>query len=194
MNVHSDREVHLIKSAIRLAAHAGPGGFSMKALAAEAGLATGTAYGYFKSREELLLQAYMLCLSEVSQAMVQALRENASFSENYMHIWHALWQYCMDEPDVILCRRQFESLPAAQDEQARAHQETVFAPIWAWFESAQAAGEMAPLPQPVIGALCFEPCLSLARSCIVECLNPNEIPLATVCQASLAAITHGLDK
>lgn len=188
MNVHSSRESQLLTAAIRLASRVGTDGFSMKALAKEAELAVGTAYRYFDSRESLLAAAYCRCLTEASDVMSSAIREGDAFVTNYPRVWMALYRYCVTMPEVTLCRAQFDRLPSAQNEQVQLHKAQVFTPIAGWLDQAIADGQIKNLPHPVIGALCFEACFSMAR---LEILQKNELSpdlLEQACRGTLSAI------
>lgn len=194
MNVHSDKRNLLLDAAIALAARHGAEGFSMKALAKEADVAMGTAYGYFASREDLLLNAYLRCLSEVANVMGDAVSDEGSFAQQYRQVWMALWDYCQGHPEVMLCRSQFDNLPRAQTQLAEEHKQQAFEPIWQWLQAAAKAGDIPNVEQPVLSALCFEPCIALARSHLAGHIQLNPSQIQSFCDATLHSLTYGLSK
>ena len=187
MNVHSDRESQLLAAAIRLSARVGADGFSMKALAQEAGLAVGTAYGHFDNREELLTAAYRRCVTEVAQVMCGALRPHCEYRENYRNVWMAFWEYCLANPDTMLCHEQFNALPSAQSPELWAFKLKEFSALSDWLSRSP---EIRSLPEPLIAAVCFDPVVRLARMKLSGQLNDPESLLETLFQATLAALTH----
>lgn len=191
MNVHSDRKSALLDAAVRLAARQGADGFSMKSLATEAGVAVGSAYSYFPSREALLLEAYLRCLSDVAEVMCGALDGEPGFENQYKRVWFALWNYCLANPEAVLCRSQFDRLPAAYGLSAQQHKEQVFQPIASWLDQAMAEHHIVNLPHPAISALCFEPCLSLACNHNAGLMNADDSLIHQACSSTLRAITPG---
>lgn len=188
MNVHSSREDQLLDAAIRLASKVGADGFSMKALAAEADLAVGTAYRYFNSREALLARAYCRCLSDAAAAMSDQIKPGDAFAETYRRVWMALYHYCFNHPEATLCRAHFDGLPSAQNAMVQAHKEQQFAPVAAWIQQAIDRGDIKDLPHPVIVVLSFEACFGLARLAIQDHQTIDQALLEQVCQGTLSAL------
>jgi AcrR family transcriptional regulator len=65
----------------------GLSGLTMAAIAREAGLATGTLYVYFKSKEELLVALYEQAKTETAATLMQGDDPNAPFRSRFQHMW-----------------------------------------------------------------------------------------------------------
>ena len=88
MRIKDDNKVESIyKASLKLIMQTGIAGLTMSKLAKEAGIATGTLYIYFKSKEELLNNLYLKLNDESVERFLQGYDENEPFRIGLKKIW-----------------------------------------------------------------------------------------------------------
>lgn len=95
----------------RLMAKEGLHHLSMNKLAKEAGIAAGTIYLYFKSKEELLAQFARRVFNKFVVAIEEGFDEHQSFFEQYKKMWWNIWHFLQENPTVLSNMNQYKSLP-----------------------------------------------------------------------------------
>ena len=95
----------------RLMAKEGLHHLSMHKLAKEAGIAAGTIYLYFKSKDELLVQFARRVFNKFVTAIEEGFDESQSFFEQYRRMWWNIWHFLQENPTILLNMNQYRSLP-----------------------------------------------------------------------------------
>ena len=94
-----------------MAAKEGLHHLSMHKLAKEAGIAAGTIYLYFKSKDELLAQFARRVFNKFVVAIEEGFDESQSFFEQYRKVWWNIWHFLQENPTILLNMNQYRSLP-----------------------------------------------------------------------------------
>ena len=95
----------------RLMAKEGLHHLSMHKLAKEAGIAAGTIYLYFKSKDELLAQFARRVFNKFVTAIEEGFDESQSFFEQYRRMWWNIWHFLQENPTILSNMNQYRSLP-----------------------------------------------------------------------------------
>ena len=95
----------------RLMAKEGLHHLSMHKLAKETGIAAGTIYLYFKSKDELLAQFARRVFNKFVVAIEEGFDESQSFFEQYRKMWWNIWHFLQENPTVLSNMNQNKSLP-----------------------------------------------------------------------------------
>jgi uncharacterized HTH-type transcriptional regulator HI_0893 len=95
----------------RLMAKEGLHHLSMHKLAKEAGIAAGTIYLYFKSKDELLVQFARRVFNKFVTAIEEGFDESQSFFEQYRRMWWNIWHFLQENPTILSNMNQYRSLP-----------------------------------------------------------------------------------
>ena len=95
----------------RLMAKEGLHHLSMHKLAKEAGIAAGTIYLYFKSKDELLAQFARRVFNKFVVAIEEGFDESQSFFEQYRKMWWNIWHFLQENPTILSNMNQYQSLP-----------------------------------------------------------------------------------
>ena len=95
----------------RLMAKEGLHHLSMHKLAKEAGIAAGTIYLYFKSKDELLAQFARRVFNKFVVAIEEGFDESQSFFEQYRKMWWNIWHFLQENPTILSNTNQYRSLP-----------------------------------------------------------------------------------
>ena len=83
----------------------------MHKLAKEAGIAAGTIYLYFKSKDELLAKFAHRVFNKFVVSIEEGFDENQSFFEQYRKMWWNIWHFLQENPTILLNMNQYQSLP-----------------------------------------------------------------------------------
>ena len=95
----------------RLMAKEGLHHLSMHKLAKEAGIAAGTIYLYFKSKDELLAQFARRVFNKFVVAIEDGFDETQSFFDQYSKMWWNIWHFLQENPTILSNMNQYRSLP-----------------------------------------------------------------------------------
>ena len=77
----------IAEATFTLVEQTGLSGLTMAAIAREAGLATGTLYVYFKSKEELMVGLYEQAKRQTAASLMQGDDQAAPFRQRFRHMW-----------------------------------------------------------------------------------------------------------
>jgi AcrR family transcriptional regulator len=149
-----------VRSALRtLVARNGFHGASMSAVASEAGVATGTAYTHYASKDELVLAAYCEAKAQLAAAAMVGLDAGAEGGAQFCSVWLAAYRHLKANPDHALFLLQVDHSPY----RGAAHQAAIAAgdPLAAQ-ATPDIAARLLPLPLEVIYELGLSPAVRLA--------------------------------
>ncbi len=153
-----------VRRALRaLVAQRGFHGASMSAVAAEAGVATGTAYTHYASKDELVLAAYRETKAELAQAATSGIEEGVPPAARFRAIWLAAHRHLTANSDHALFLLQIDCSPyrAAAHEAASAGGGD---PLLEQAATPDIAALLLPLPLEVIFELGLGPAVRLAAA------------------------------
>lgn len=182
MNVEIDRAA-AVRAALRtLVAERGFHGASMSAVAREAGVATGTAYTHYESKDALLLAAYAETKAQLAADAVTTVDETAPAGERFRTIWLGIYRYLAAHPAHARFLLQFDDSPyRAQGHDAVGEDD----PLMRQASDPAFVAELLPLPLDVLYELGIAPAVRLAAGAIE--LSPAELDV--VAAACWRAIT-----
>lgn len=151
-----------VRAALRaLVAEHGFHGASMSAVAKQAGVATGTAYTHYESKDALVLAAYAETKADLGAAIMTAVDQDAPAAERFRALWIATYRYLAAHPDRARFMLQVDDSPY----RGRVHE--VIAeddPLLAQAAAPDLAAELLPLPLDVLYELGFAPVVRLAAA------------------------------
>ena len=150
-----------VRSALRtLVARNGFHGASMSAVASQAGVATGTAYTHYASKDELVLAAYVETKAQLAAAATAGLDADAEPDAQFRGIWLAAYRHLRANPDHARFLLQVDHSPY----RSAAHQAAITAgdPLMAHAATPDIAARLLPVPLEVIYELGLGPAVRLA--------------------------------
>lgn len=109
-----DKKEAIFQSTLSLIHEHGFHGTPMSRIALEAGVAIGSIYHYFSSKEELILELYLNTKENTYQAMLMGDHADLDYRSRFYNIWTNLVQYYMEFPAVLGFMHQFHSSPYAK--------------------------------------------------------------------------------
>lgn len=141
-----------IRRALRdLVAERGFHGASMGAVAKRAGVATGTAYVHYESKDELVYATYLEIKAGLSAAVLEEFDASASPFDQWSHMLKTAYHFLSEQPERARFLSQLEESPYYEE----AHARVVEAgdPLAEAAQSDQFTSLIIDLPNPVIYAL-----------------------------------------
>jgi AcrR family transcriptional regulator len=153
-----------VRAALRtLVARKGFHGASMSAVAAEAGVATGTAYVHYASKEELVFAAYLEAKRELGEAAVVDVDPTAPARVRFHELWLGIHRHLRADPDRARFLMQVDSSPYAR----AAHEMAMAAdgdPIMLAAVAPDLMMQLVDLPLELLYDLGLAPAVRLAAS------------------------------
>jgi TetR/AcrR family transcriptional repressor of multidrug resistance operon len=166
-----EKRNRILRSAESILAAGGYSKLSMKQVADQCNLATGTIYLYFKNKTDLVQQLHHDHLLRFSEYLFANYDDTLPLQDRFMHLWLKLWEFGLENPKTIQCKPQFEMLPNDVQLQEEAFVEKAFSPIAELFIQGLAEGVFRNLPVPVLSSISFEACVNLLRLQIIGQIN-----------------------
>ena len=157
----------------------------MSAVAAEAGVATGTAYTHYASKDELLLAAYRETKAELAAAATSDLDSSAGPAKRFELLWLSAYRHLAANREHALFLLQVDCSPY-RDEAHEAALAVGDDPLLREAASPDIAARLLPLPLEVLYELGLAPAVRLAASGIE--LSDEE--LEAVADACWRAVTR----
>jgi AcrR family transcriptional regulator len=98
---------NILNAARKLVINTGFTSLRMAEVAQKAGVATGTLYTYYKSKEDLINDAYITTKKEVIELLSNTKLIDKTTYLTLKNIWMAYFYYCHKNPDKMLFVEQF---------------------------------------------------------------------------------------
>ncbi|MCX4188001.1 TetR/AcrR family transcriptional regulator [Methylophaga sp. OBS4] len=185
-----DKKQAILSATLELLASCGFHGFSIKQLAARAGVATGTVYLYFKDREALISELHAAIILAFAEAAFEGHDLEQSLKQQYQRICSNIWHFCINHPDVTLSKAQFDHLPPEILRSQRSDAWSLFQPLMDLFELGRSTQQIKNLPNDVLASLSFEPYMFLARQHLLGVIEVDTKELSNIMEASWDAISR----
>lgn len=106
-----DKKTALLKAALKLFTERGFHGTSTAQISKEAGVATGTLFNYFPTKEDLINGLYFEVKGDLSRRMGEDLQTQDTFQGKLRKIWYNLVEWGIENQDDFLFVGQFCSSP-----------------------------------------------------------------------------------
>ncbi len=117
MIVQSDvanKKEAIIKSTLKLIKDNGFHGAPISMIAKHAGVASGTIYHYFPSKDDLIIDIHFKIKNEMLAAMFSKNDENKDYKQRFFEGWISLCKYFINHPSSLFFHEQFNSSPYAK--------------------------------------------------------------------------------
>jgi TetR/AcrR family transcriptional regulator, repressor of fatR-cypB operon len=166
---NSDKRTEIMQAALKLITEHGFHGAPMAMIAKEAGVAAGTIYLYFKSKDVLITELY----SELEGNLIATIQEGSSteqpIRDKFIHLGEALLRYFIEHPIQFRYIEQYHNSPYGvllrRDRLlGKSTESNIFREL---LKLGIARQVLKDLPFIVISALAFGPLLALARNHIL---------------------------
>jgi len=108
---HNDKRKAILDASLKLFCLKCFQDTSTASISNEAGIATGTLFLYFESKEDLVNELYLECKGEYAQYVEEGVWDKATFKAQLKHIWERGTEWCLKNQEKIQFMTQFSSSP-----------------------------------------------------------------------------------
>jgi len=173
MSPTMDRPAAIRRALRDLVAERGFHGASMGAVAKAAGVATGTAYVHYESKEELVYATYLELKAELGTAVLADFDGTVEPAERWRHLLTRSYEFLAIEPERARFLTQLEESPYYEE----AHSRLIAAgdPLAEIGRAEDLSEILVPLPYEVIYSLSFGVAVRLIAAGVQ--LKPEEVDL-----------------
>jgi AcrR family transcriptional regulator len=151
MKMKQDKRELILQAALELFAEQGFRGTSTAQIAKHAGVATGTLFHHFNTKEELINYIYSDIKTRIAENMLQALAENTAIREKMRTVWFVMANWALENKLEYQFKKHCEASPYINDE-LRDECEAKFHPLFEMFEQAAVDGLIKDLPIDLLGS------------------------------------------
>jgi AcrR family transcriptional regulator len=145
----SDKADAILAAALELFVERGFHGTSVPSVAERAGVAAGTIYHYFDSKEALVNSLYKRCKREISARIVDDFPFGRPVREQFRTIWERMADFALAHPKE-LAFLELHHHRSYLDEESRSIENQVIEFGVAMVERAQGEQAIKPLPAPML--------------------------------------------
>ncbi len=138
-------------------------GASMSAVAREAGVATGTAYTHYASKDDLVLAAYCETKADLGRETTSGIDPDSPPEQRFLTLWLAYYDYLRRNPDYARFLVQVDSSPYRGPAHAAALADENDA-LMAQVTMPDLVALLLPLPFDVLYDLALGPAVRLAAA------------------------------
>lgn len=160
-----DKRDEIFKAALELIGEQGFHGAPMALIAERAGVAAGTIYRYFESKDVLIVELFRDLEGKVKERILAGYSTERPIRERFLHLNRGLFHYFIESPLQFRYLEQFHNSPygvvCRRDRLlAEGGDHDVFREL---FEEGLAQQVLKELPLPVLFSLAFGPLISAVR-------------------------------
>lgn len=178
----------ILDATLKLLASRGFHGFSIRDVAKEAGVATGTVYLYFEDREDLIKKLHSQIIETVGREVFFAMSRELSLYQQFHHMCQNFWAIFQRRPAMILSKGQFDHLPADLLRSRHEEAKVVLEPLFTFFVRGRDQQELKNFPDEILFSLAFEPYFEIARKSLQGLVVVDDEMLERIIRASWDSI------
>lgn len=181
----SDKRCAIIRAALDLVAEQGFHGAPMALVAERAGVAAGTIYRYFESKDVLISELYREVEEKVYAVLLEGYSTEKPIRERFLHLGTALLRYYISNPLEFRYLEQFYNSPfgvAHRRSKLLGNKEGCYY-FRELFEEAVSQQVMKDLPLVLLFDLAFGPLFAAARDHILGFVTLDDDLIARTIEA-----------
>ena len=107
----ADKKEAILKSTLELIKDNGFHGTPISMIAKHAGVASGTIYHYFPSKDAIIVELHQRIKTEMVAAMFSKTNSSRSYKQQFFDGWINLCKYFINKPSALFFNEQFTSSP-----------------------------------------------------------------------------------
>lgn len=146
----------LLRAALQIGARDGLEAATTAAIAAEAGVAEGTLYRHFPSKDDLLIEVYRGIKSAIFEAISDGEAAEEDPDARLKRVWRTLYDAYRADTDAFMFGQRFAESSLSKREGGAAH-EQIAAAVGRLRKAGIEKGQFKDLPGDLLGNLFFAP-------------------------------------
>jgi TetR/AcrR family transcriptional repressor of multidrug resistance operon len=178
----------ILDSTLNLLASRGFHGFSIRDVAKDAGVATGTVYLYFEDRDDLIKKLHDQIIDTVGREVFVATGRELPLYQQFHQMCRNFWTLFKKQPAIILSKGQFDHLPPDMLRSRHEEARVVLEPLFTFFVRGRNERALKDLPDEILFSLAFEPYFEIARKSLHGFVTVDDEMLERIIRASWDSI------
>lgn len=159
---NTEKKKAIFESTLRLVVENGFHGCPMSQVAKSAEVAAGTIYHHFENKEQLIRELYNYIMERVLEAMSAGDSTEMSFKERFFNLWKNLYNFYIQNPDVLKFYPQFIHSPYNTNRYEQGHDQ-FHEKIFAFFQEGIEQGSLRQVKPEILGVLAHSNVMTSAR-------------------------------
>ncbi len=180
----------ILAATLNLLASRGFHGFSIRDVAKEAGVATGTVYLYFDDRDDLIKKLHSQIIETVGREVFFAADKDFSLYQQFHQMCRNFWNLFKQQPAIILSKGQFDHLPPDLLRSRHEEAKVVLEPLFTFFLRGREQRQLKDFPDEILFSLAFEPYFEIARKSVQGFVMVDDEMLDRIIRASWDSIAQ----
>ena len=154
-SLNPERKAALLDAALKLFAERGVANALTADIAREAGVASGTLFLYFPTKQALVNELALQLAYEQAQRVAAHLTPQLSARETFWAVWSATLGWFLERPYTFEATQQLRD-PVWITPETLAESQRAFAYYYAAIQKGQAEGVLGPYPSELIGGMLYQ--------------------------------------
>ena len=139
----------IYKATLKTVLREGFSGLKMGSVAKEAGIATGTMYVYFESKEDLINELYLELKRHSAAKFMEGYNPEAPFMVNFERIWKNYLKTQLDQPEAAAFMEQYYRSPFLR-QAVKEETDKLLSPIFELLEKGKKERLVKDIPTPLL--------------------------------------------
>jgi len=148
----AEKKKAILESTLKLVKEKGFHGTPMSMVAREAGVAAGTIYHYFASKEKLICELYTYVNQQMIAAVEKGDDQQLPYKERFFHIWMNLYRFYESNPNMLQFFEQFVNSPYNTEKGKEGH-DTFHSIMFRFFQRGVDDGFFRDVNPEILGIL-----------------------------------------
>lgn len=162
--MNTAKRAALIESSVQMVADCGFHGASMSLIASVAGVAAGTAYVHFESKDHMMLETYRELERRCLVAVMRGYPSQGSIRQRFFHLANGLIRHFILFPEEFLFADQFLSSPYRKSVSPHYLPDTELSGILQFFREGAEKQLFKEMPPAMLLALACGPLIQVVRA------------------------------
>jgi AcrR family transcriptional regulator len=181
------RQAQILQATLDLVAEQGLVGTTISQISKRSKAGPGVIYHYFETKEDIIHTVFQSITSEYAEFLMVGFPEEAFWLDKLKHIWLRSYRFFVNNPKKALFQEQYKNSPHYHPEHDL-EAEPYFAELVKPFLAEVEKGTLKPLPFSVLYAMTVGVALSIAKLQIEGSVQPDEMMLETLAEASCRSV------
>ena len=156
------KKEQILNTTLSLIAKHGISASPMSLIAKESGVAIGTIYHHYKSKEEIINAIYINKKKDFQRILSSFLPSNLSFEQKFEGIWRGFYDYFVNEPYIFQFTQQIGRSPIITPE-TKEEGTTYYSAIFEFLQEGIDKGVFIAMDVTVMGQLLFSNVLAVVE-------------------------------
>ncbi|WP_299824886.1 TetR/AcrR family transcriptional regulator [uncultured Pontibacter sp.] len=158
----AEKKKAIFESTLELVRENGFHGTPMSMVAKHAGVAAGTIYHYFESKDKLICELFCYVQKQVISVVERENCQTIPFRECFFNLWFGLYGFYHTNPNVLKFFEQFVNSPFNAGRPSLEH-DTFHQLLFSFFERGIAEGHLKQVSPKILGILAHSNIVSTAK-------------------------------